>query len=62
MRWYVISWAGVIPLGLSLALGGGVWMAISRSIRVTYVALEIRRIDVLFVGSSVCHFGAGYFV
>ena len=23
------------------------------------VALEIRRIDVLFVGSSVCHCGAG---
>ena len=26
------------------------------------VALEMHRIDVLFVGSSVCHFGAGYFV
>jgi hypothetical protein len=26
------------------------------------VALEIHRIDVLFVGSSVCHFGAVYFV
>jgi hypothetical protein len=26
------------------------------------VTLEIRRRDVLFVGSSVCHFGAGYFV
>ena len=35
-------------------------MAISRSIRVTYVALEIRRIDVLFVDSSVCHIGVGY--
>ena len=23
---------------------------------------EIRGIDVLFVGSSVCHFGTGYFV
>jgi len=35
-------------------------MPISRSICITCVALEIRRIDVLFVGSSVCHFGAGY--
>ena len=26
------------------------------------VALVIRRIDVLFVGSSVCHCGAGYCV
>jgi len=26
------------------------------------VALEIRRMDVLFVGSSVCDFGAGYCV
>ena len=27
-----------------------------------HVALEIHRIDVLFVGSSVCHFGVGCFV
>ena len=26
------------------------------------LALEIRTIDFLFVGSSACHFGAGYFV
>ena len=50
-------WA--LPL---LALGGGVRMAISRSIHVTCVALEIHRIDILFVGSSVCHYGAGYCV
>jgi len=37
-------------------------MAIGRSKCVTCVALEIRRTDVLFVGSSVCHFGVGYFV
>jgi len=50
--WYVVSWVGVIPLGSALSLlafGGGVQMPISRSIRVTCVALEIRRIDVLFV-------------
>jgi len=40
--------------------GGGVRMAIGRSIGLTCVALEIRRIDVLFVGPSVCHCGAGY--
>ena len=33
-----------------LALGGGIRMVISRSTHVTCVALEIRRIDVLFVG------------
>ena len=27
-----------------------------------HVALEIRGIDVLFVDSSVCHFGVRYFV
>jgi hypothetical protein len=42
--------------------GGGVRIPISRSIRVTSVALEIRRIDVLFVDSSVCMFGVGCFV
>jgi len=49
------------PWALSLLeLGGGVHMLISRSIRVTCVALEIRRIDVLRVGSSVFQFGTGY--
>ena len=63
VRWYVVSWAGGHPpWALSLlVLVGGVRMAI-RSMHVTSVALEICRIDVLFVGSSVCHFGAGYFV
>jgi len=52
---------GYPPWALSLLeLRGGFQMPISKSIRVTCVALEIRRIDVLFVGSSVCHFGAGY--
>ena len=54
VRWCVVFWAGVNSLWPLLALRGGVRMAISRSIRLTCVALEIRRIDVLFVGSSVC--------
>jgi len=35
VRWCVVSWAGVIPLGLGR--GEGVRMEISRSIRVTCV-------------------------
>ena len=57
LHWYLVSWA--LPL---LALRGGVWMAIIRSILLTCVVLEICRIDTLFVGSSVCHCGAGYYV
>jgi len=47
--WYVVSWAGVItPWALSLlALGGGVRMPISRSIRVTSVG-EIKNTSFSF--------------
>ena len=38
MRWYMVSWAGVMPLGSAIVgVGGGVWMAISRSICLTSV-------------------------
>jgi len=50
-RWMLVCGilGGGHPPEVSLALGGGVQMAISRSIRVTCVA-EIHRIDILFVG------------
>jgi len=47
--WYVVSWAGVItPWVLPLlALGGGVRMPISRSIRVTSVG-QIKKYQLFF--------------
>jgi len=53
VRWYVVYWAGVIPLWLCRCWrwGGGVRMAIRRSIRVTSVG----RIKKLYVrGNSSC--------
>ena len=37
MRWHVVFWAGVIPLGSAVVGIGGVWMAISRCICLTSV-------------------------